>query len=1179
MSPEAMFNLHNGFLLLTCGLFSLIVPFGWAQQRNNKPDEFSCPEEFGYYPHPTDCTQYYVCVFGGALLESCTGGLMYSHDLQTCDWPRNVGCGASPASAANSLNTVSTASGSGPELGSRYTTPSWKHEIPQPQQDEIPDRHLYEEEDLGPVEEIESDRQQRVYRGQPPTLGQVARDRDGIVRHANALQTSAGPEKIKPVAVVSFGSHHQSLRPPPSVPPYIIEQHSVPSVPTTPKSVYNLTKFEPYYNVYDDEAEIYRDIDYGQYNQRKQQDSYQVIQEPHRLQPIQPQSQPSQILTNPPSYNNQDYKLQSDIDGDTQQSEKLPSTRLFLGHNETSTTLSRLENNKPIEYFPFIRSAFSPVVDLTNNNKQLKLTASFQLGNPINGVHRNATVNNFKPIDLPYETIRSYELNFRNDDDSIIGETSQLPAKINSFTRKYQPFNISSTTIRIPKATTASPIRNFKTPSIRDNFRIIVEPINSKKPLPPIAFTAKPTPSAGNTIFTYKMPSTDKFSATYRSLANVLSTTYTPYSIIQLQTTTTTTTTTSKPVLSSVSPDSEKQTSNANSRRFYIPRNDLIERKLSLSSITTTNSPTIPKTDSIKPTTKQFNVPNNNDSHRIAHSTTPSTLLTQNNNKEGEENEILYYDDEYYDEGETPENDDNYIDNKISNEVSTSTYSNDVPKPKPSTPTKPKLTKVPFSSTSSINVPKSPLRIPNESSTNSLKVEAETKRPHRYKESYSERCPQCNEKPSGRGRNRGSVTYTTGGNEYEATPAGGRTRPTLKPSTSIVSKASESIDIYRFAPKRPDTVYPTPQVDKVAAKCRKDICLLPDCSCGGKDIPGDLRVEDTPQLVLLTFDDSVNELNRGLYTDLFEKGRTNPNGCPISATFYVSHEWTDYSMVQNLYAAGHEIASHSVSHSFGEQFSQRKWTKEIVGQREILSAYGGVKQEDIRGMRAPFLAVGGNKMFKMLYDANFTYDSSMPIYENRPPSWPYTLDYKIFHDCMIPPCPTRSYPGVWEVPMVMWQDLNGGRCSMGDACSNPPDSDGVYKMLIKNFERHFTTNRAPFGLFYHSSWFTQPHHKEGFIAFLDTIVNMPEVWLVTNWQAIQWARDPTPISRLNNFTPFNCDYPDRPRRCNNAKVCNLWHKSGVRYLKTCQPCPDVYPWTGKTGVRNSRVDNDDTLVE
>jgi hypothetical protein len=50
-----------------------------------------------------------------------------------------------------------------------------------------------------------------------------------------------------------------------------------------------------------------------------------------------------------------------------------------------------------------------------------------------------------------------------------------------------------------------------------------------------------------------------------------------------------------------------------------------------------------------------------------------------------------------------------------------------------------------------------------------------------------------------------------------------------------------------------------------------------------------------------------------LYSDLFERGRVNPNGCPISATFYVSHEWTDYSQVQNLYSDGHEMASHTIS--------------------------------------------------------------------------------------------------------------------------------------------------------------------------------------------------------------------------------------------------------------------------
>lgn len=65
-----------------------------------------------------------------------------------------------------------------------------------------------------------------------------------------------------------------------------------------------------------------------------------------------------------------------------------------------------------------------------------------------------------------------------------------------------------------------------------------------------------------------------------------------------------------------------------------------------------------------------------------------------------------------------------------------------------------------------------------------------------------------------------------------------RSRPTLKPSTEIVSKAQEFIDIYRYPPVRPAPIYPTPQVDKPAAKCRRDVCLLPDCSCGGADIPG-----------------------------------------------------------------------------------------------------------------------------------------------------------------------------------------------------------------------------------------------------------------------------------------------------------------------------------------------------
>ena len=50
--------------------------------------------------------------------------------------------------------------------------------------------------------------------------------------------------------------------------------------------------------------------------------------------------------------------------------------------------------------------------------------------------------------------------------------------------------------------------------------------------------------------------------------------------------------------------------------------------------------------------------------------------------------------------------------------------------------------------------------------------------------------------------------------------------------------------------------------------------------------------------------------------------------------------------------------------------------------------------------------------------------------QNKPPSWPYTLDYKIFHDCMIPPCPTKAFPGLWELPLVMWNDLKVGHMVM-----------------------------------------------------------------------------------------------------------------------------------------------------
>ena len=51
-------------------------------------------------------------------------------------------------------------------------------------------------------------------------------------------------------------------------------------------------------------------------------------------------------------------------------------------------------------------------------------------------------------------------------------------------------------------------------------------------------------------------------------------------------------------------------------------------------------------------------------------------------------------------------------------------------------------------------------------------------------------------------------------------------------------------------------------------------------------------------MVTLTFDDAVNVGNHDIFEEIFDKNRTNPNGCSIKGTFFVSHRYSNYSMVQ-----------------------------------------------------------------------------------------------------------------------------------------------------------------------------------------------------------------------------------------------------------------------------------------
>jgi hypothetical protein len=344
-----------------------------------------------------------------------------------------------------------------------------------------------------------------------------------------------------------------------------------------------------------------------------------------------------------------------------------------------------------------------------------------------------------------------------------------------------------------------------------------------------------------------------------------------------------------------------------------------------------------------------------------------------------------------------------------------------------------------------------------------------------------------------------------------------------------------------------------------AGRCDPNQCRLPDCYCGGTAIPGGLRRDDIPQFVTLTFDDAVNGINRAFFEKLF-KDRYNPNGCPIKATFYISHEWTDYSQVQDLYADGHEMASHTISHKHGTGFSDEQWANEVIGEAEMLVRYAGVDPRDIKGMRAPFLAIGGDTMFRTLRRYGLYYDSSISV---SGPSWPYTVDYRIPHSCPVKPCPVLSHPGMWEIPMETLDDVRGGSCAMADGCFYEETAEAVQKIFTQNFLKHYTQTKTPFPLFFHAAWFVaRPHRVEGFFLFLDSILALPDVYFVTSQELIQWTRFPEPLQSVHSSSTFHCNFPNRPPRCGRRKnKCSLKFRGDKRQFSSCQQqCPRVYPW-------------------
>ena len=93
--------------------------------------------------------------------------------------------------------------------------------------------------------------------------------------------------------------------------------------------------------------------------------------------------------------------------------------------------------------------------------------------------------------------------------------------------------------------------------------------------------------------------------------------------------------------------------------------------------------------------------------------------------------------------------------------------------------------------------------------------------------------------------------------------------------------------------------------NNAAPSCDPNACQLPDCAC--TDTEPDMPVDQRPQIVYLTFDDAMTKLfDDYYYTELFMPDAngnykyTNPNGCPIKATFFLNGKDNDYQTVSHV---------------------------------------------------------------------------------------------------------------------------------------------------------------------------------------------------------------------------------------------------------------------------------------
>jgi len=321
--------------------------------------------------------------------------------------------------------------------------------------------------------------------------------------------------------------------------------------------------------------------------------------------------------------------------------------------------------------------------------------------------------------------------------------------------------------------------------------------------------------------------------------------------------------------------------------------------------------------------------------------------------------------------------------------------------------------------------------------------------------------------------------------------------------------------------------------------------------------------------VLFTADDAVQPYTINAVNQ-FLAHRTNPNGCPVKMTCFTSLNYTNYANVTDWFVAGNEIGDHTMTHV--------PWpdADEVNGNLIALNALAGIPFSEIKGFRTPFLNFSAGSL-AVLKESQFLYDSSVsssvPVTDpDTDAYWPYTLDNGLRNSCdnegiQGTVCSGQpALPGLWEIPMYSIFDergINGIHLmdpwlDIGPVGGTAPNDSETLSWMQNTFTAHYNGLRQPFGLYTHPIHVAPnvpgvitPNSTIAMInEFLDWAQTQQGVWIVTNYQLLQWVINPTPLSGLNDFAPFKCPVPQV-----SAQICDGIPANELGLVETC-PFPD-----------------------